>query len=510
MKTRLALLAAACLAASACSSGGVLIITTTSGAPATTAAPSTTSTTTTTIPRDCAPAPEPLPEGLVTTDPAAVSLALSQATFPCAEEVTVAPAGDPTAARRAALHAAAAGGPLLLAAGDAGSLAAEIARLDPALVTVAGPWAHDDPAFGGRAVAALDERLGIRGGIAQGASDASRLLVVGEGAAASWPAVWAAARAAGDTAVLAASADLRALPDAQTAALRSTAAPANLLGTGDDAAWQLAAVRSGSELPGGGLLLFPGRRLVAFYGHPQTGVLGVLGEQGIDGAAATIERMLPIVAEYGSDGVTPVPAFEIIATVASAEATSDGDYSRETPLDVLRPWVEAAGEAGVYVILDLQPGRTDFLTQAELYEEFVRLPHVGIAIDPEWRLEPWQVHQQIGSVDAAEINEVAAWMAGIVREEGLPQKLLLLHQFRPEMIPDRDAVELHPELAIAVQMDGHGVPADKHATWGRLTGAPDAGRLWWGWKNFYDEDAPMATPQQVLDLEPTVYLVSFQ
>jgi len=187
------------------------------------------------------------------------------------------------------------------------------------------------------------------------------------------------------------------------------------------------------------------------------------------------------------------------------------DSSYETPPDLLRPWIEKAGEQGVYVILDLQPGRTDFLTQAKIYEEFIRLPHVGLAIDPEWRLGPDQVHlRQIGSVDASEINEVAEWMAAIVREEALPQKMLLLHQFTNGMIPNRQIVELHPELAIVVQMDGQGTLADKYGTWGALTTQPDSGRYWWGWKNFYDEDVPMATPPEVLDLAPVVFYVSFQ
>jgi len=314
-------------------------------------------------------------------------------------------------------------------------------------------------------------------------------------------------------AVLSGQDDLRSLKPAALAAIRSAsgATPTMLAPANDDSGWQLDSIRSGLELPGGGLLMFPDRRLVAFYGHPQTPVLGVLGEQGIEGAQATIDRMAPIVESYAADGVLTIPAFEIIATVASAEATSDGDYSRETPLDVLRPWVETAESRGVYVILDLQPGRTDFLTQAKIYEEFLRLPHVGLAIDPEWRLEPGQVHlRQIGSVDAEEINEVAEWMAGIVREEHLPQKLLLLHQFRNDMIPNREIVVLHPELAIAVQMDGQGALGAKYGTWGALTTQADSGRFWWGWKNFYDEDFPMATPPEVLDLAPTIYLVSFQ
>ena len=424
----------------------------------------------------------------------------------------MAPADDPVAAAEAALHAAQAGGPLLLAGATLDGLEVEIERLDPVLISLAGGIDPSSPALGGRDTRTMVPRLEIRGGIVQGTAS-HRLLVVGDAATEAWPAVWATAIAAGDTAVLSGQDDLRSLKPAALAAIRSAtgATPTMLAPANDDADWQLDSIRSGVELPGGGLLMFPDRRLVAFYGHPQTPVLGVLGEQGIEGAQATIDRMAPIVESYAADGVLTIPAFEIIATVASAEATNDGDYSRETPLDVLRPWVETAGSQGVYVILDLQPGRTDFLTQAKIYEEFIRLPHVGLAIDPEWRLEPGQVHlRQIGSVDAEEINEVAEWMAGIVREEHLPQKLLLLHQFLDDMVPNREIVELHPELAIAVQMDGQGALGAKYGTWGALTTQADSGRFWWGWKNFYDEDFPMATPAEVLDLTPTVHLVSFQ
>ena len=63
-------------------------------------------------------------------------------------------------------------------------------------------------------------------------------------------------------------------------------------------------------------------------------------------------------------GFRSLVSFEIIATVASAGPSADGNYSEEMSLDTLRPWIEVAAQNEVYVILDLQPGRTDFLTQA--------------------------------------------------------------------------------------------------------------------------------------------------
>jgi len=311
--------------------------------------------------------------------------------------------------------------------------------------------------------------------------------------------------------LLVAEPDFRALP-AETRVLISQAGELRVMSEADqDAAWQLEVVRRGEEIPGDGLLMFGEelpRRLVAIYGHPVTSALGVLGEQG---AEEGVERLAEIASGYGADGALVLPTFEIIATVASGGAGRDGDYSAETKLDVIRPWIETAAENDVYVVLDLQPGRTDFLTQAKIYEEFLRLPHVGLALDPEWRLKPNQVHlRQIGTVDAAEINQVVEWLAGIVREEALPQKLLIVHQFRFSMITNRELMETPPELAVVIQMDGQGSLGAKYNTWNALTKGTEERGFRWGWKNLCDEDSPTATPAQVLELTPVPVFVSYQ
>jgi hypothetical protein len=275
----------------------------------------------------------------------------------------------------------------------------------------------------------------------------------------------------------------------------------------EDAGWQLPTLLEGARLPTGGLTLFEDERMVALYGTPSSTVLGALGEQDLD---ATVARVRKVAEPYGADGRRVIPAFEIIVTIASAEAGDQGDYSRRLDPDSFRPWIDRAAEEGFYVILDLQPGRTDFLRQAKEYEELLREPHVGLALDPEWRLEDDQVHlRQIGSVDAAEVQEVADWLAELVREHRLPQKLLVLHQFRHSMLPDRDEVVAPPELAVVVHMDGQGAIGTKYETYDAITrGAED--RWWWGWKNFYDEDDPTPTPEQVLELDPLPVFVSYQ
>jgi hypothetical protein len=303
-----------------------------------------------------------------------------------------------------------------------------------------------------------------------------------------------------DPAVVAA---LSEAPPGQVVALGTAFGPPDTL------RYRLDVAASGVQLPGGGQILYPGRQMVALYGHPGSAALGVLGEQGVDGAIA---RARQFAADYEPQVDVPVvPAFEIITTVASAGAGPDGNYSYEAPVEDIRPWVDAAAEAGVYVVLDLQPGRTDFLTQAKRYEELLARPHVGLALDPEWRLGPDQRHLvQIGSVTAAEVNTVVTWLADLTRAHRLPQKLLLLHQFQLRMISDRHLVDTsRDELAVLIHADGFGSPGAKFETWNAMHANPPP-NVWWGWKNFIDEDTPTFTPAETMAIEPRPLFVSYQ
>lgn len=283
-------------------------------------------------------------------------------------------------------------------------------------------------------------------------------------------------------------------------------------GAPEEARWELEILTNGRQLPGGGFHILPEgqqRRYLAYYGHPGTDDLGVLGEQG---PAGTLREMRDFIQDYSADGAQVIPAFEIIASVASGGPTDDGDYSYEWPPDKFQPWVDFAEENKVYVLLDLQPGRDDFLSQAVLYEELLRRPNVGLAFDPEWRLQPGETHlNQIGSVTAAEINETVNWLADLVKENGLPQKMVVLHQFRVSMIQNRQDVVDRPEIQVVVQMDGEGSEPLKDATWARLLEGTEDAHWAWGWKNFFDEDDPgPLPPENVMGKEPTPVYVSYQ
>ena len=455
--------------------------------------------------RDCSPR-IPVDFRVSDTSPAVAGIELSQAIYGCAHEVGLAFATNPAAI--STLLSRGIRGPLLLAGSPLDApLMEELRRLAPERIVAAGfdeRILHDALTGFDLEPVTVDPQAAF----APEGAPYERVWIVDD---AELAAPLAALGHRIGVGVVALGGDFRAT----SPEIRETISAASVLEVlsdfGEDAAWQIDVVRRGDEIPGGGLLMFdpdPGRRLVAIYGHPATAGLGVLGEQG---PREGVERLRSIATGYDADGSIVLPTFEIIATVASADAGRDGDYSSETARDVIRPWVEVAAANDLYVVLDLQPGRTDFLTQAKIYEEFLRLPHVGLALDPEWRLKAHQVHmRQVGTVDAAEINRVSGWLAGLVRQEALPQKLLVLHQFHLSMITNRHLIETPPELAVVIHMDGNGNQGTKQGTWDVLTAQPDASGFYWGWKNFYDEDFPTATPERVLGLAPTPVFVSFQ
>ena len=323
----------------------------------------------------------------------------------------------------------------------------------------------------------------------------------------------ATARAAGVEVITVARFDPRADPSAISAL--SAARPQHVIAVGAGfgparlLAARVAVATTGVQLPGGGEVLFPMHRMLALYGYPGTPALGALGAQSLTASIARIRR---IAASYRPLSSVPVvPTFEIIATVAQASPGPDGTYSYQSTVASLRPWVRRASQAGLYVVLDLQPGRASLLAQARRYRSLLTLPDVGLALDPEWRLQPGQLPlRQIGSVAIGEVNRVVRWLAGLTARYHLPQKLLVLHQFRLSMITDEQRLDTrHDDLAIVIHMDGQGTPEDKLQTWQAVVRNAPAG-VFFGWKNFFAKDHPTLSPLQTMSNTPEPVMISYQ
>lgn len=257
--------------------------------------------------------------------------------------------------------------------------------------------------------------------------------------------------------------------------------------------------------PGGGRTLFPEKQVVAFYGAPGGGALGILGRSSPE---AMWPRLAAQAKQYEHPNVQILPTYELVTFVAQNSPQPNGTYSGRLSNSEIQNYLDVVRKHHGLLILDIQPGRGNFLTEAQTLTPFLRQPDVALALDPEWQASMQNIPGQvIGSTTGAQINQVSAWLEQLTTANHLPQKLLLIHQFTSWMIQDKSSVTTQPDLAIVFNMDGFGRWKAKLSSYQKLS-ADSRFRL--GFKLFYNQDTPMKNPQTVLALKPQPVVVEYE
>ncbi|MBE7188106.1 hypothetical protein [Jatrophihabitans endophyticus] len=261
-----------------------------------------------------------------------------------------------------------------------------------------------------------------------------------------------------------------------------------------------------AHLPRGGTKIIGHYRVVAYYGVAGNPSLGVLGAGSAQHAARSVIARSRGYAKYG----LPVqPAMELIATVAQGSPGPDGDYSNPLPRAVIEHYLAVAHKYRMLLVLDLQPGRASFLSQAKALKKVLLDPSVGLGLDPEWKVTHGAPGGgRIGSTTAKGVNDVTGWLSHLVRRHHLPDKLEIVHEFTTSMIPHRSAVHLRPGVEVTFHADGFGTRAVKrHVFRGlKFPGHP----FGTGFKLFLTQDTHMMRPAQVMTLRPRPDVVTYQ
>jgi hypothetical protein len=261
------------------------------------------------------------------------------------------------------------------------------------------------------------------------------------------------------------------------------------------------------NLPRGGRQIFPHYRVVAFYGAPQD---AQLGELGIGTPAHAARKLLRQAAPYGRKTRPVLPAMELIASVAAHDPGPDGLYRTQQTPGVINRYLRAARRIKALLVLDIQPGHADFLSEARRLAPWLGQPDVGIALDPEWHTPGAVPGTQIGSVTAAEINAVSDYVAGIVRARNLPEKLFVIHQFTDGMIQGKEQVLARPGLAVTFNVDGFGDRPNKLSKYRAFTAQTRGRPFDDGFKLFYHEDTNLMSPSNVMAMQPRPDLVVYE
>ncbi len=270
--------------------------------------------------------------------------------------------------------------------------------------------------------------------------------------------------------------------------------------------------RRGSQatLPRGGREVFPRHRLVGYAGVTGAATLGRLGTGPLNQRVAEIERSAK---PYAADREI-LPVVEVIATVVQASSGRDGKHRVRLTDAQLANYHKAARKHRAVMLLNLQPGRSEFMIEAKVFEKWLKEPDVGVALDPEWAMDPGQrPGGAYGYTTGAELNEVASYLATLVKRYDLPEKVMVYHQVAGSVVRKESGLKDHQGVVVIKSVDGFGPPGAKIKTY-RVVNKTAPTFVHAGFKLFFTEDRAdggrMMTPREVLALKPRPEYVMYE
>lgn len=259
--------------------------------------------------------------------------------------------------------------------------------------------------------------------------------------------------------------------------------------------------------------ILPFKRIVAFYGNLYSKRMGVLGEYPPE--ELWIKLKAEVKAWEKADPSTPVvPAIHYIAVVAQGSPLKDGKYRRRMPESQIDSALTIARMGNALVFLDIQVALSNVKEEVPLLEKYLKMPHVHLAIDPEFSMKDGsRPGTKIGSYEADDINYCSEYLAKLVRENNLSPKILIVHRFTQRMVKNYRNIVLHPEVQLVMNMDGWGPPVLKNDTYRQFIYKEPV--QFTGFKLFYKNDLKrpphrMLTPPELVKLKPQPIYIQYQ
>jgi hypothetical protein len=209
-----------------------------------------------------------------------------------------------------------------------------------------------------------------------------------------------------------------------------------------------------------------------------------------------------------------LPVVEVIATVVQSSPGRDGKYRVRLSDSQIATYHKAARKHRAVMLLNLQPGRSEFITEAKAFEKWLKQPDVGVAVDPEWAMDRGQRPGGVyGHTTGAELDQVARYLAGLVKRYDLPEKVMVYHQVARSVVRRESGLKAHPGVVVIKSVDGLGHPGPKKNTY-RVVNKSTPKFVHAGFKLFFTEDrrngGRLMTPREVLALKPRPEYVMYE
>ncbi|SFB98848.1 hypothetical protein SAMN05443252_101331 [Bacillus sp. OV322] len=249
-------------------------------------------------------------------------------------------------------------------------------------------------------------------------------------------------------------------------------------------------------------------RIVSYYGSPHSKQMGILGEYSPQALMEKLKKQTRAYSEL--DPKRPaIPAIELITTIAQRNPGPKGLYVHPTPTADIEKYAKLATENNAVLILDVQLGRDTVMNEVKSIEKYLKLPNVYLAIDTEFHVGKGQVPgENLGHVDGNEIQEAIEYVSKLTKENRLPHKVVVVHQFAGKIISNKSAIHPTKNVEVVLNNDGFGIPALKRSGYHQLVRNQPI--QYGGFKLFYKNDQPLMTPKEVLEMDPAPAFINYQ
>jgi hypothetical protein len=243
-------------------------------------------------------------------------------------------------------------------------------------------------------------------------------------------------------------------------------------------------------------------QVLSYYGNPYVPAMGILGELEPEQLVAKVKAHAR---KYDAlNGARRVqPALHMVYASAQPKPGADGRHLLFVDRRTVKRYIDLACKHDMLVFLDTQIGLSDAETEVEGLLEYLEQPHVHVALDPEFAMPPGEIPgKSVGTLDAAEINAAQSILQSFVQERGLPDKILVVHQFTDGMVTRRQLIKDYPNVRLVINMDGIGKPEIKQAQFTTYAGQAEYS----GIKLFFKQDPGLMREEDVIRLEPDVII----
>jgi hypothetical protein len=253
----------------------------------------------------------------------------------------------------------------------------------------------------------------------------------------------------------------------------------------------------------------PNNRIVAFYGIPGASDISV----GYAPTAEVLNQLKQTASPYATaDPSHPVKmGFDVVVDVADGFAGPKGLWSHRVDDGTIQSFVDFCQQNDLLLFLDLQFGRSPVKDEVTAMLPYLqKYSFVHLALDTEFHFPPTYgiPDVDVGSVDASDINWTIQQLHQLVNTYHVPRKILMIHQFRPEVLTNKSQIHTDPLVDIVVHTDGFGAVSDKLAGYDIFVRQQLI--QYGGFKLFFKLDSPMMSAQDVLKINPAPLMITYQ